>query len=102
MAAPPYVAAYLGYSYGASGDRTHAMAIIEELNKRSLHGYVPPFNPAIVYLGLGDRERALSCLEQAYAAHSQMLGFLKMDRMFDPLPKDPRFITLLKKLNFEK
>jgi hypothetical protein len=30
-----------------------------------------------------------------------MLGLLKMDKVFDPLRKDPRFIALLKKLNFE-
>jgi adenylate cyclase len=100
--APPYVAAFLGYSYGASGDRARAMAMIGQLNKRSLHGYVPPFNPAIVYLGLGDRDRALSGLEQAYSAHSQMLGLLKMDRIFDPLHSEPRYIALMKKLNFDK
>jgi TolB-like protein/class 3 adenylate cyclase/Tfp pilus assembly protein PilF len=99
--APPYIAAYIGYSYGASGDRVHALAQIEVLNKRSLHGYVPPLSPAIVYLGLGDRERAMTGLQQAYAAHSQLLGLVKMDRIFDPLRKDPRFIALLKKLNFE-
>jgi TolB-like protein/Tfp pilus assembly protein PilF len=99
--ASPYIAAFLGYSYGASGDRTRALAQIEVLNKRSLHGYVPPFSPAIVYLGIGDRERAMTGLEQAYASHSQMLGLLKMDKVFDPLRKDPRFIALLKKLNFE-
>ena len=99
--APPYIAAYIGYSYGASGDRAHALAQIEVLNKRSLHGYVPPLSPAIVYLGLGDRERAMNGLQQSYAAHSQLLGLVKMDRIFDPLRKDPRFIALLKKLNFE-
>jgi len=100
--APSYVSGYLGYAYGASGDPTHATAEVEELNKRALHGYVAPFNLAIIYLGLGDRERALNKLEQAYAAHSELCGLLKMDRMFDSLRSDPRFIALLKKLNFER
>jgi adenylate cyclase len=102
MDSPTWVAAWLGYAYGASGDRAHAMAEIAELNKRSLHGYIDPFNLAIVYLGMGDRDRALDSLEKAYAAHSQFLGWLKMDRIFDPLRSEPRFIALLKKLNFEK
>ena len=40
------------------------MAEIEEVKKTSLQGYVPPFNLAIVYLGLGDRTRALDYLER--------------------------------------
>ena len=99
--APSFVSAYLGYAYGASGDRTRALAQIEVLNKKSLHGYVPPFSTAIVYLGLGDHERAMTGLEQAYAAHSQLMGLLKMDKIFTPLRTDPRYIALMKKLNFE-
>jgi tetratricopeptide (TPR) repeat protein len=101
MDSPAWVAALLGYAYGASGDRAHAMAEIEELDKRSLHGFVDPINLAIVYLGMGDRERALDGLEKAYAAHSQLIVFLKMDRVYDPLRSEPRFIALMKKVNLE-
>jgi tetratricopeptide (TPR) repeat protein len=97
---PPWSEALLGYAYGASGDRTAATAIIEEMNRKSLHGYVPPFNLAIVYLGMGDSERAMDYLEHAYSAHNMWLALLKMDPMFDPLRKEPRFIALMKKLNF--
>jgi adenylate cyclase len=97
---PPWSEAWLGYAYGASGDRTAAIAVIEEMNRKSLHGYLPPFNLAIVYLGMGDYERAMDYLEHAYSAHNMWLVLLKMDRMFDPLRKQPRFIALMKKLNF--
>ena len=102
LESPPFVTAWLGYAYGASGDRTRAMAVIEELKKASLHGYVPPFNLAIVYLGLGDRARALEYLERAYAVNSQWMIYLKSDRIFDPLRSEPRFIALMKKLKFDK
>jgi tetratricopeptide (TPR) repeat protein len=102
MQSPSFVAAWLGYAYGASGDRAHALAQIDEQNKRSLQGYVPPFNLAIIYLGMGDNARALDYLEQAYSAHAEWLCWLKMDRIFDPLRKERRFIALMKKLNFEK
>ena len=102
IGAPPWVAGWLGYAYGAAGDRARAMAAIEELNRKSLHGYVPPFNLAIVYLGVGDRGRAMDYLEQAYSAQSQWLTYLKMDRIFDPLRKEPRFIELLKKVHLDK
>jgi hypothetical protein len=52
----------------------------------------------IVYLGLGDKERALDGLDQAYEAGSQWVTWLKVDQMFDPLRSEPRFIALLKKV----
>lgn len=101
MESPPFVAAYLGYAYGAAGDRARALATIEELKKKSVHGYVPPFNLAIVYLGLGDLDRAMDLLEQASADDSQWMMYLKVDHIFDPLRANPRFIALMKKEKFE-
>jgi len=101
LGAPSWALGYLGYAYGASGDRTRAMTTIEEINQRAVHGYVPPSNLAFVYLGLGDNGRAMDYLEQAYSAHEQFLAWIKMDRIFDPLRKEPRFIALMKKLHFE-
>ncbi len=80
--APPFTTAYLAYAYGMSGDRTRAMATLEELKKMSPGGEVAPFNLALVYLGLGDHARTLDYLEQAYAASSELLVWLKIDRIY--------------------
>jgi tetratricopeptide (TPR) repeat protein len=48
MDAPTFVSAWLGYAYGASGDRTRAMAELDELKKKSSHGKVLPFNQALI------------------------------------------------------
>ena len=98
LESPAFVTAWLAYAYGASGDRPRAMGEIEDLKKRSTGGQVLPFNLAIVHLGLGDLKLAIDYLERAYAADSQWMGWLKKDRMFDPLRSDPRFVALLKKL----
>jgi TolB-like protein/Flp pilus assembly protein TadD len=102
MEAPPFVSAWLGYAYAASGDRERALASIEELKKTALRGSVAPFNLAIVHLGLGDHARALDYLEQADAAESQWLIYLRGDRIFDPLRTDPHFVALLKKKGFDR
>jgi eukaryotic-like serine/threonine-protein kinase len=102
LESPRFVSAWLAYAYGAAGDRAAAMAEAEDLKKKSLHGSMTPFNLALVSLGLGDRARALDSLEQAYAADSQWLGWLKLDKTFNPLRSEPRFKALLKKLGFEK
>src|SRR5579863_5439524 len=102
MEAPPFVTAWLGYAYATAGDREHALATIEELKRKSLHGYVPPFNLGIVYLDLGDHAHALDYLEQADAADSQWLIYLRGDRIFDPLRAEPRFAALIRKRGFDK
>ena len=100
MGAPPFVTAYLAYAHGAAGDRGSAMAALEALKKTSKGGQVLPFNLALVYLGLGDHARALDNLERALAADSQMMAWLGRDAIFDPLRSQPRFMALMKKLNF--
>jgi adenylate cyclase len=100
MDAPPFVTAYLAYAYGASGDRARADAALQRLKKMSKAGQVAPFNLALVYLGLGDRQRAIDNLERAYASDSQFMVWLGQDHLFDPLRSEPRFVALLKKLNF--
>jgi adenylate cyclase len=102
MESTAFAAGWLGYAYAASGDRTRAQAVIEELRQESPQRFISPFYPAIIYLGLGDRERALGGLEKAYEARSNWLATLKMDRIFDPLRSDPRFIELLTKVGLNK
>jgi tetratricopeptide (TPR) repeat protein len=100
MDSPAFVGAWLGYAYGASGDRAHALAELADLKRTSLHGRVLPFNLALVYLGLGENERALDYLEEAYDTSSQWMGWLKNDRAFTPIHSHPRYLALLRKLRF--
>jgi tetratricopeptide (TPR) repeat protein len=102
MESPAFVCAWLAYAYGVSGDRARAMAEIEELKRRSLRGSPTAFDMAIVQLGLGDRARAVENLEKAHAADSQWLGWLKGDRVFDPLRSDPRFVALTRKVGLDR
>ena len=60
--------------------------------------FVSPFCTAIIYLGLGDHQRALGGLERAYEVRSLWMPLLKVDKVYDPLRSDPRFIELLKKV----
>ncbi len=100
MDAPPFVTAYLAFAHGAAGDRAAAMADLAALRKMAGGAPVLPFNLALVYLGLGEKAKAIAYLEQAHAADSQMLAWLGQDHIFDSLRKEPRFIALLKELKF--
>ena len=101
MESPLFAIAWLGYARGVTGDKLRALDAIDELNEKSLRGYVSPFNLAIVHLGLGEADQAITYLEQAYAMDSQWLGWLGNDRIYDPLRSHPRFKRLIKKLGLE-
>jgi len=58
------------------------------------------YSIAQVYLGLGERERALDLLEQAYRQREPLMVFLKVEPKWNELRSEPRFIDLMKKLQF--
>jgi serine/threonine protein kinase/Tfp pilus assembly protein PilF len=90
----------VGYVYAKSGDRHKALEILDEFVKRSNQEYVPAFNFAQIYAGLGDNEQALAWLEKACNERAVWIPFLKVDLKFDSLRSNPRFQELLKKVGF--
>jgi len=89
------------HAYALSGKRVEALKIIDELNALSSHTYVPPYNIAIVYLGLGDKDRTIEWLERAYAERSFYLPFIKADPHMDAFHSDPRFAEFVKRVGLQ-
>ena len=94
--------AWLAHAYASAGESAQARSLMRELETAAATRYVSPANLAIGYIGLGDHDAALACLERAYAERSQGLTFLKIDPVFDPLRADPRFSDLLRRVNFPR
>ena len=90
--------AELAHAYAASGRKHEAEEILKQLKDRSKQSYVPGYNFAEIYIGLGDKEQALAFLEKAYADRSMLLTFLKVDPQFDSLHSEPRFKDLLRRV----
>src|ERR1700682_4966776 len=91
--------ASLAHAHGLAGQRSEAQKILVELTDRSKTKFVSSYQFAVVYLGLGQNERAFAALEEAYRERSTLLGYLKMDPRFDPLRSDPRFQSLLSRIH---
>ena len=64
--AGPGFKGYLGYSYAKAGRKESALAILDELTVLSRTEPVPSFQFALVLLGLGRFEEALTWLEKAF------------------------------------
>ena len=79
-----------------TGNKGAALKTIDELNVLAKHGDVSPYQLAVVYVGLGEKDRAFESLEKAKVERSTLLTYLKMDPRFDSLRSDPRFQDLLR------
>jgi len=90
----------LGYVYAVAGRPKQAQAMLDELSQISKTKYVSPVHFANVYIGLGQTDRALAMLEQAYKDRSFELVLIKVDPRFDSLRSDARFRDLQRRLNF--
>ena len=96
----PHMLAALGHALAMSGRTQEARRIVEELQLQASQKYVPPFNIAMVYAGLGEKDEAFEWLERAYEDRSIWLIFLNVHPMFDELRSDPRFHTLVRRMKF--
>lgn len=56
------------------------------------------FHRAVIHVALGETERALQLLEQAYDARAKPVRLFGIEPMLDPLRGEPRFQALLEKL----
>ena len=69
------------------------------LNEMAKSRYVAPYAIAFVYLGLGEKERAIDELERAYQSGDTNYLFLtKVDPLLDDLRVQPRFEALVQKI----
>lgn len=88
----------LGHAYAASGKRNEAVKILNEMQEMSKQKYVSPYDLAILYTGLGEKDKALEQLNTAYEERSGWIIHLKVEPLFDPLRSDPRFQDLLRRV----
>lgn len=82
-----------------TGNRVAAEQAIRTLAALSERKYVPPYNIAIIYAGLGDTENALCWLEKGFELRDVRLVFLLVDPRWDGIRQEPRFQNLSRRLN---
>ena len=98
----PAIVGLLVHAYAKAGRRADALRLLEELKRRKQAGYVPAAAFVKAYLGLGEYDQAFFWLEEAYKEQSNLLQFLKVHPIFDPIRDDPRFADLVRRVGLDR
>jgi TolB-like protein/Tfp pilus assembly protein PilF len=88
----------MGMCYGLAGRKAEANKTLDELLELNRRRYVTPVALVQVYIGLGDKDRAIAWLEKAYQERSYFMAYLKVIPVADPLRSDPRFDDMLRRM----
>jgi Tfp pilus assembly protein PilF len=97
----PQVASDLGYAYSKMGKLEETRKVLQKLldlrnkNSESTQFAIPI---AGLFVSLGEKEKAMDWLEEAYNQRSAYLISINPDLVFDGLRNEPRFLSLLKKI----
>jgi DNA-binding winged helix-turn-helix (wHTH) protein/TolB-like protein/Tfp pilus assembly protein PilF len=84
------------HAYGISGRRDLAVRMLAEVKRAHDHSRVRPYDYAVVYAALGDRDTAFDYLQKESPLRF-LLAKLRFDPQLDPLRGDKRFDDLLKR-----
>ncbi len=82
---------WLGYAYGAAGRKPEALRILDRSLELSKKGRKSPAALAMIYAGLGDKDRAFEWL-------GKVPHFNASTPEWNSLRSDPRFTALLKRM----
>ena len=97
-----YFLLYSGYAYAKTGRREKAEDAIKKLRDLEKTEPVDPYIFAMLYVGLGDKDKAFVELEKSFNERGYYVPLLSVDPLMDPLRDDPRFADLIKRIGLPK
>ena len=98
----PEAKAQLAQALALSGKRDEALRLLEEVKGSSPQEYVSPFDIAMIYSGLGEKDKAIDWLEKALAERSYQMSSIKVEPRLDSLRSEPRFQKILESMRFPR
>jgi eukaryotic-like serine/threonine-protein kinase len=94
----PSVLALLGQAYARAGQQDEAQKILLRLNDEAKSRYVQAYSFVLMYLALGDKDRAIDEMERAYRERDANVAQIRTDPMLDDLRGNQRFEALVNKI----
>ena len=95
-----YTKVTLAYSLACAGDLAYARQIAAELEEKRKVDYVSPVEFAMIYIALGDTQRALDWVEKAVDDRRGWSAYLRVHPVLDPLRGEPRYAALVQRMKF--
>ena len=96
------IKAGLGHAYGMAGRKEEARKVLNELNSLAEKYYIPPVQIAYVAASLDEIDETFELLEKAYIERTWDLVFIREEPWFDDFHSLPRFVDLLKRIQFPR
>ncbi|MBI4502218.1 MAG: tetratricopeptide repeat protein, partial [Gemmatimonadetes bacterium] len=94
--------AVLGWAYGTAGRQEEAEAMLHQVEELSHRKHVSSYEFGLLYLGLGDIERAIDYFEKAYEERSSLVLYLGVDpNVRGTLAEHPRIKAIIRKLKLD-
>ena len=90
---------YLAMWLAKSGHRGEARKPLDELKQESTERYVQSYAFALIYIGLAEKENALTRLEKEVSDHAFNANYYLVSPELDYLHSEPRFKEMLKRLD---
>ena len=98
----PGTTAALAHAYGMAGARSDVLKLLKLLKDLPNEKYVSSYDFALLFLGLGEKDQACEWLAKAYEERSSGFAFARVDPRLDVLRSDPRFVDLVRRMNFPR
>jgi TolB-like protein/Tfp pilus assembly protein PilF len=90
----------LAEAYAAAGMTARSQQLVDELKREAR--YVSPYAVAKIFACVPDKQEAFTWLDKAYRERDPDLIELAVEPVLDGLRSDPRFSSLLQRLNFPR
>lgn len=97
----PGLLALSAHAEAVSGKTALARSGVAHLEQMRTTKYVPAVYIALVYVGLGDKDKAFQWLDRAYDERCEYLVYLPTEPLADPLRQDPRFARFISRLGLK-
>jgi hypothetical protein len=97
----PQMMGWLGLNLALAGNSAEARSVLQRLQAIACDAYVSPTCFVWVNLGLGEIDDSFVWMDRAIDERDSIIIPIKTYPSFDPLRSDPRFHSLLRKMNLE-
>ena len=94
------ITSFVAHALAKAGRTAEARALLSQMLAEREREFVPPFNLAIVYAGLGEKEEAVKWIQRGIVERDPRMTFIYSDPKLKFLHGDPEFDSLLRRMRF--